>query len=214
MKKEYGECPQSIDKSKLYGFSWMEYVLAIPSPLVAVTGYKANGKPNAAMQSWCTFSGEEEYYCLFSNVSKYGHMYSSLKESGSCVVNFPSKDIFMKCMDTIKNNGYEDDEITASGLTAEPASKVNAPRIKECFLNLECEYMWEKELFPNADNTVICVKVVNVCMDEDRCRAGKLGRYGETGYLYNIRSARDPETGETEQAQVGIIEPYGTYDKL
>ena len=36
----------------------------------------------------------------------------------------------------------DEDEITAAGLTAVPASKVNAPLIKECFLNLECELEW------------------------------------------------------------------------
>ena len=49
MKKEFKQYPQAIDESKLYGFSWMEHVLAIPSPLVVVTSYKANGKPNATM---------------------------------------------------------------------------------------------------------------------------------------------------------------------
>lgn len=56
------------------------------------------------------------------------------------------KDIFLKCMETVKNNGFDDDEITLSGLTALKASKVNAPMIKECFLNLECELAWEKDL--------------------------------------------------------------------
>jgi len=37
----------------------------------------------------------------------------------------------------LENNQFETDEITASGLTVEKAIKVNAPRIKECFLNIE-----------------------------------------------------------------------------
>ncbi|SET82843.1 hypothetical protein [Lacrimispora sphenoides] len=47
MKKEFKRCPETINKSELYGFSWIEYVLAIPSPLIVVTSYKDNGKPNA-----------------------------------------------------------------------------------------------------------------------------------------------------------------------
>lgn len=51
MKKEFDACPAAIDESRLFGFSWMEHVLAIPSPLVVVTTYKANGLPNATIQS-------------------------------------------------------------------------------------------------------------------------------------------------------------------
>lgn len=214
MKKEFSNCPETINESELYGFSWMEHIMAIPSPLVTVTSYKDNGMPNASMQSWCTFVGQEGYYCLFSDVNKYSHMYSSINKTKQCVINFPSKDVFIKCMKTIENNGYDNDEITMSGLTVEKASKVNAPRIKECFLNLECEYVWEKELVPDSCHVVMCMKIVNVCMDEEYYDASKKGRYGETGYLYNIHSPRNPETGKTEETCVGVIKKLATYDEL
>lgn len=103
MKKEFDTCPKTINEEEWYGFSWMEMVLAIPSPLVVV------------------------------------------------------KDIFLKCMDTIKNNGFDNDEITMSGLT-------------------------------HYDEL-------------------KKGRYGEGGYLYNLRSPINPDTGEvqTDDDCVGII---------
>lgn len=65
-----------------------------------------------------------------SAVSKSGHMYQSLKETGVCVLNFPSYDIYDRCIKTIEHNEFETNEITAAGLTAERAVKVNAPRIK------------------------------------------------------------------------------------
>ena len=55
MKKEFSHVPETIDEKELYGFSWMEHVTAIPSPLLVVTSYKENGKTNATMQSWSTF---------------------------------------------------------------------------------------------------------------------------------------------------------------
>ena len=213
MKKEFDACPEAIDESGLYGFSWMEHVAAVPSPLVLVTGYKSNGLPNATMQSWCTFVGEEGYHCLFSGVHKQGHMYRSLQETGCCVVNFPSKDCFLKCMDTVSNNGFDQDEIAASGLTAEPAGKVNAPRVRECFLNLECRLEWERDLTAEGTHAVVCLKVVNLCMDEARYQQG-LGRYGADGYLYNIHSPRNPETGEAAETRVGTLNPYATYGEL
>lgn len=214
MKREFSTCPPGIHEETLYGFSWMEHVAAIPSPLVVVTSYKSNDLPNATMQSWCTFVGEEGYHCLLSSVNKGGHMYASLKETGCCVVNFPSKDCFLKCIDTIKNNGFDDDEITMSGLTVEPAGKINAPRIKECFLNLECELEWERDLSQQGNHAVMCLSVVNICMDEAHYDENEMGRYGDRGYLYNIHSPRNPETGEASTTCVGTMTKYATYDEL
>ena len=214
MKKEFDTCPAAIDESQLFGFSWMEHVLAIPSPLVVVTTYKANGLPNATMQSWCTFTGEEGYHCIFASVHKNGHMYASLKERGCCVVNFPSKDVFMKCMATVANNGIDQDEIAASGLTVEPARKIDAPRVKECFLNLECELEWERDLSVDGTHATVCLKAVNVLMDEKHFDEEVLGRYGENGYLYNVHSPRNPETGNASETCVGVIKKYATYNAL
>lgn len=166
------------------------------------------------MQSWLTFSNSDGFYCIFVDVNKHGHMYATVKEKKALVINFPSADVYMKCHATIYNNEYEDDEIQMAGLTAEKASMVDAPRIKECFLNLECEYVWEKELSPDSNHVVMCVKVVNVVMDEEYYNEQKKGRYGETGYLYNIHSPRNPETGEEENTYVGIIQKHATCDEL
>ncbi len=208
MKKEFDKFPEAFGGQEFFGFSWLEYTAAVPSPLVVVTGYKSNGMPNATMQSWCTFTGAEGYHCVFSSVHKSGHMYCSIKETGCCVVNFPSADILDKCMDTIKNNGFNTDEITASGLTVEPSCRVNAPRIKECFMNMDCELEWERDLTEDGTHAVICLKVIGISMDDRRYNNNDLGRYGETGYLYNIRSQRNPETEEVSPMCVGILSKY------
>jgi len=142
MKKEYSTVPSSMEKMETYGFSWMYFVTAIPSPLFVVTSYKSNGKSNACLQSWACFSGDSKgFYAILSKVNKAGHMYQTVKEKGEAEINFPSAVIYPLCIKTIANNGYDDDEIALSGLTAEPATTVNAPRIKECFLCLECRYL-------------------------------------------------------------------------
>lgn len=68
-------------------------------------------------------------------VDKGGRMYKSLKETKVCVLNFPSNDIYDRCVKTIGNNLFETDDITSSGLTAEKDLKVKAPLIIGCFLN-------------------------------------------------------------------------------
>jgi flavin reductase (DIM6/NTAB) family NADH-FMN oxidoreductase RutF len=200
MKKEFFQRPETITET---WNTWQCFLLGIPSMVFVVTGWKANGKENACLQSWTAFTpcGKDDFACVMSQVSKDGHMYKSLKETGVCVLNFPTLDIYERCVKTINDNGDETDEITAAGLTAEPATKVNAPRIKECFLNIECEFMWEHELFPEPNvwggqDVTVALKVVGICMDSDRYDQSKLGRYGKTGYLLQIDNPTNPDTGE------------------
>ena len=134
MKKEYSSIPQSMSEMETYGFSWMDFVTAIPAPLFVVTSYKSNGKPNACLQSWACFNGGPKgFYAILSSVSKEKHLYQTVKEKGEVVLNFPSADIYDFCIATIKNNGFDDDEITLSGLTVEPASTVHAPVSRNVF---------------------------------------------------------------------------------
>ncbi|RKJ42223.1 hypothetical protein D7X94_01750 [Acutalibacter sp. 1XD8-33] len=85
------------------------------------------------------------------------------------------------------------------------------PRIAECPLSLECRCLWERELEPGDRNVVLCLKVVNVAMDPALYEGG---RYGPKGYLYNIRSRGNPETGERKPAMLGVLTELGTYDEI
>ncbi|MCE5343857.1 MAG: flavin reductase family protein [Eubacteriales bacterium] len=195
MKKEYSALPPSLQKMETYGFSWMDFITAIPSPLFVVTSYKSNGQPNACLQSWACFNGDPKgFHAILSSVNKAGHMYASVHETGVCVLNFPSAAVYDRCLLTIGNNQWETDEITASGLTAEAALKVNAPRIQECFVALECRYAWEHEITPGDDHVLMCLEVVNIGMEEAYLDETAQGRYGESGYLYNVHYPINPET--------------------
>ncbi|MBP3656343.1 MAG: flavin reductase [Clostridia bacterium] len=170
----------------------MDFVTAIPSPLFVVTTYKRNGKTNACIQSWAAFSGNEKhFYAVLTNVSRRGHLCRTVHETGEAVISFPSADIYDRCMATIRCNGEETDEIAAAGLTAEPAETVHAPRIAECFMHLECRYLWDRAIMEGDDNVLMCFEVVAVCADEERLAAA--GRYGRDGYLYNVHYPVDPE---------------------
>lgn len=188
--------------------SWYDFVTAMPSLVFVVTGWKSNGKENACLHSWSSFmrSGIDNFICILGKVNKGGHMYQSLKETKVCVLNFPSNDIYDRCVKTIRNNEFETDEITASGLTAEKASKVNAPQIKECFLNIECEYLWEQELFEGSKEVAIAVRAVNICMDSEHYDQTKLGRYGKNGFLFYVDQPVNPETGGITPFGPGILE--------
>ena len=211
MKKELSTWPEAITEQycKDCYSSWQNFVLGLPSLVFVVTGWKPNGKENACLQSWSAFHsvGVDGLICIMSVVSTGGHMYQSLKETGVCVLNFPSNDIYDRCIKTIGNNEFKTDEITAAGLTSEKAVKVNAPRIKECFLNIECEFLWEHEMCEGSQERTVALKAVHICMDSDRYDQSKLGRYGKTGYLYQIDQPTNPETGEITPIAAGTLEP-------
>jgi len=210
VKNEFSARPKKITEPWC---TWQGFLTAMPSLVFVVTGWKSNGKENACLQSWASFigGGKDEFICILGAVSKSGHMYQSLIETGVCVLNFPSYDIYNRCIKTIGNNEFDTDEITAAGLTAEKAVKVDAPRIKECFLNIECEFLWEHELFDNIGffgnkEVAIALKTVNICMDNNHYDQNKLGRYGKTGFLYQIDQPTNPETGEKAPIMVGTLE--------
>jgi len=197
MKYAYREMPEGMkgtfgDYSRSFGFSWKEFVMTVPSPMFLVTTYKSNGLPNACMQSWATFTSANRgngFYAILASVNRNGHLYRTLQEQKEAVINFMSAEFHGACMETIRNNGFDTDEITASGLTAEPADWVHAPMVKECFMNLECRYVWEKEIVPGDDHVMICLEVIGVHMDEDYLE----DRTGDRGLLYNIHYQINPE---------------------
>lgn len=210
MKYTYSEMPNTMkgtfgDFSRSFGFSWKEFVMTIPSPLFLVTTFKSNGQPNACMQSWATFTSANKgngFYAILASVNKNGHLYQSLNEQKEAVINFMSADYHSKCMDTIKNNEFDMDEITESGLTVNQADWVNAPIVEECFMNLECKYIWEKEIVPGDDHVMVCLEVIGAHIEE----AYLADKTGEDGLLYNIHYPLDPEhIGKTAHDYAGVL---------
>ena len=209
MKKDFFEKPDVLKERWPGAFTgiegaWLNTIVEMPSPIAVVSGWKSNGKENACLQGGISFSGTKgELVCVLSWVNMNGHMYQSLKETGCCVVNFFSHDFKGKCFDTIENNGFDTDEITASGLTAGTALKVNAPYIKECFMNVECEYLWEHELSPGKSPVaVVALRVVSVKLCSEYFSPAK--RFGKDGFFYLAEGA-NPESGETTVFENGCL---------
>ncbi len=207
MKYQYYETPENMKGLEAWGFNWLEFVTSIPAPMFLVTTYKTNGKTNACMQSWATFTTADKgsrFFAILSSVNKGGHLYQTLLEQKCAVVNFLSVDLYEKAMTTIQKNQWEADELAESGLTAVKAEKVDAPMVDECFMNLECRLVWEKEIVPGDDHVMVCLEVVNVHIDEKYLDS----RIEEKGIIYNIHHPINPEkfTGKAHD-YIGIVKP-------
>ena len=135
MKKEFSTKPEFFDEKYLMccgNMSWYDFIIGFPHLVFLVSGWKSNGKENACLQSWSSFvgGGTNDFICIMSKVNKHGHMYKSIKETKVCVLNFPSYDIYERCIRTIKNNDFDTNEITAANLTAEKATRLMHPVLK------------------------------------------------------------------------------------
>ena len=207
MKYTYYETPENMQGLEAWGFSWLEFVTSIPTPMFLVTTYKSNGKTNACMQSWSSFTTADKgrrFFVILSSVNKGGHLYQTLLEKGCAVVNFLSVDLYDRAMATIRNNQWEADELTESGLTAVKAEKIDAPMVDESIMNLECKFAWEKEIVPGDNHVMVCLEVVNVHLDEKVLDS----RIEENGIIYNIHHPINPEkfTGKAHD-YVGVVKP-------
>ena len=147
---------------------------------------------------------EGVFFVILSSVNKGGHLYQTLLEKKCAVLNFLSADLYDKAMATIRNNQWDADELSESGLTAVKAEKIDAPMVDESFMNLECKFVWEKEIVPGDDHVMACLEVVNVHLDEKVLDS----RIEENGIIYNIHHPINPETFSGKAHDyVGIVKP-------
>ena len=67
------------------------------------------------------------------------HSFGLIRKSKECVFNIPTVDIAETVVAIGNCSGRDIDKFAKFGLTAQPAEKVNAPLIAECYANLECK---------------------------------------------------------------------------
>ena len=120
---------RSYPLSKVYG-------LLEPGPvLLLTTAHK--GKSNVMTLSWHTMM-EFEPPLLGCIVSNRNFSFAALKATRECVLNIPTLEMADQVVACGNSTGRTLDKFAAFTLTPQPASLVAAPRIKECFAQLEC----------------------------------------------------------------------------
>lgn len=188
-------------------FSWMEYVTAVPQVMSVITTWKEGRIPNACLQAWSIYTGDNGGFHVIFSIMNHYHTTANILRTKEFIVNFPTIDISPQCYKTVTNNAKETDEITTAGLTIEKAKIVDAPRIKECFLHLECKYEWHRPLHEGSLLSLFSGKVVHVGIDKMFAQIGTKKRYGANGFTIYLSPSKDIETGQQESLWVGKAEP-------
>jgi flavin reductase (DIM6/NTAB) family NADH-FMN oxidoreductase RutF len=176
-------------------FSWLEYVVTVPNPIYIVTTRKANGVPNANLQAWGLLVGEKGNYTSLLALLEDTHTYANIVREREWCIGFPSFQHYRQSFETIHCNAPDNDEITQAGFTIEAARMVQAPRIAECSVTLECRQEWHHPLHAGSPWQLFAGRVVHVAMDEAVMVPDPVERVRAMGLMYNIRSTVHPLTG-------------------
>jgi flavin reductase (DIM6/NTAB) family NADH-FMN oxidoreductase RutF len=131
-------------------------------PLVLVTTLGSKGFPNVAPKTQAMDVGRREQYFAFICAS-YHHTYQNVKANQEFVVNYPGPEL-IEMVSAAAQQAEDVDEIALAGLTSIPSVAVKPPRIKECYLHLECKLLMIKDL---EDSSLILGKVVARSADEE-----------------------------------------------
>lgn len=107
-----------------------------PGPVVLVSSH-GYGRDNLMALGWHTVM-EFQPSLVGCMISAGNFSHRLIRDSGECVLNLPTAEM----VDTVARigncSGAEMDKFARFGLTAEPASKVDAPLVRECHASFEC----------------------------------------------------------------------------
>ncbi|MBX6426319.1 MAG: flavin reductase family protein [Variibacter sp.] len=71
-------------------------------------------------------------------IAESNHSFALVRRSRECVINVPTVDLVDAVVGIGNCSGRDVDKFARFGLTAQPAAKVAAPLVAECYANLEC----------------------------------------------------------------------------
>lgn len=152
-------------KNEFHVFHWLYHVINHPNFMFYITTYKDNGKNNACLHAWGFVDSDPSHATYFIlSLDKSGHTYQNVKREGVFCINYQTQ-AHLGLSKTVQYNAYEEDEIGAPGLTAEACVRINAPRIRECGLHLECAIMWERDI-PQSNKIIIASRIEYVTLEE------------------------------------------------
>lgn len=141
---------------------WKPSTILNPVPVVMVTCADAEGKPNIITIAWAgTINSEPPMVSI--SVRKERYSYELIKNKGEFVINIPNRKLaFATDLCGVKS-GRDNDKFSLAGLTAETASNVSVPIIKECPVNIECRV---KHVISLGSHDMFISEIVAVNVDE------------------------------------------------
>lgn len=186
-------------------FSHFETAAGIPTALFAVTTWKANGKPNVCFHAWGSFHGDKTaFFAVMGNLYQHTHTYANIQREQCFCINFLPLCCYDALADTIRCNGYAEDEFAAGGFSLSCAKTIHAPAIDEAFLNIECTLKDVQDLSGAGITAMIVGQVQHISVEKAYAQ-GYAKRYGPEGFMLLIPGPQDLVTGLPQQSAVATL---------
>lgn len=136
------------------------YTLLGSGPVVLISS-RAGGKNNIMPIAWTSML-DFDPPIVGCCIGDHSHTFKIVKKTKRFAINIPSYELIKKVMACGQVSGKTVDKFQEFGLTAKPASKIDAPLVDECFANLECEVVDTRLV---KQYNFFIVKVVAAWMD-------------------------------------------------
>lgn len=182
--------------------SHLECAAGIPQTLFAITTRKENGRPNVCFHSWSCFHGDKTaFFAVLGGLFQHTHTYANILREGVFCLNFLPLSAYEGLCKTILYNQEDLDEIQAGGFTLEPAATMDAPCIRESFLQLECTLEEAKDLSGAGITAMVTGRVQQVRLEEAYARELDR-RYGPAGFMLLASAPQNLQTGQASPSRI------------
>jgi len=161
------------------------YRLLEPGPVVLLSTSR-EGKANVMAMSWHTMMdfAPPIVGCVVSNRD---FTFNSLKSTKECVINIPTVELAKKVVACGNTSGRNLDKFKAFKLTPEPASRVCAPLIKECYASLECKVI-DASMATRLNFFIL--QVVRAWVDRSRINPQTIHHRGKGFFMVAVKTIR------------------------
>jgi len=135
-----------------------------PTPAALITSVAADGTPNIIVLGECFNISISKPVVVGLAIVPSRYSYKLIQEAGEFAVNFPTADL-VEVVDRVGcvTGRKVGDKFAHVGLTPYPATKIKAPLIAECPVNLECKLI---DIIPAGDHDLFRGEVVAQHVDE------------------------------------------------
>lgn len=128
------------------------------------------------------------------NLYQHTHTYANIQREQCFCINFLPLCCYDALADTIRCNGYAEDEFAAGGFSLSCAKTIHAPAIDEAFLNIECTLKDVQDLSGAGITAMIVGQVQHISVEKAYAQ-GYAKRYGPEGFMLLIPGPQDLVTG-------------------
>jgi len=149
--------------------------ILLPSPVLIIGTYGADGKPNMMNAAWGGIASSKPP-CISVSLREATLSYHNIKQTKAFTVNIPSEEYLREADFVGMVSGRECDKFKETRLTPEKSKIVNAPIVKEFPYALECILVRQVDL---GTHTMFIGEIAGMIADSEVLSSNQLPDIGK-----------------------------------